>query len=1117
MKKDRINFMKFSGQCRKLFGVLAFVLVTLSGGYANVFAVRQHQTISLDLDNVAPVVVFEQIESQSNFKFFYKTAQIEGLNKISIHSKAASIPDVLQELQKKTGLQYKIFESQIIVLPAKPEPSNPQDNKIVVKGRVTDSNGLGMPGVAIMVKGTTTGVTTDANGNYTIKVDPKSFLVFTFLGMKTQTLAVPQNGIVNVTLQESAEALDEVVVTGYGNYKKSTYTGSASVIETKKLESLPLTSVSQMMEANLPGVTLSSTSSQPGATTSIRVRGLGSFNASSEPLYILDGIPISSGNMSSDPSSTGGLGTLALLNPDDIENITVLKDAASASLYGARGANGVILITTKKGKEGKTRYDFKASFGFTDLAYTYREIMGGEERRDLLYEGFTNRQIDEGKSEAEQIKYAESQTDIYAKKPAGGYSDWIGALFKQGYSQDYNFSVTGGTANNNFSGGVGYTKSDGVTLNSGLERFSGRLGFNNKYKNFEFSMNSISSLTRNKMTPESNADDGTLYYASAVYTSRVTLTPSDPIFNEDGTYNTALPNNGNNNPIYENQLNNYYTQVAKTINTLTAGYNIIKGLKLATTFSADYALTKEFRYWSPLSADGKEANGRARMGMYENLRYNSNTILTFNKTFKDHTIDAAVAYEIQKWQHEDLYAAAKGYGQNINQSLSNASTPTSVVQLIKGDGMLSYVGKLNYDYKNRYYAGFSFRRDGSSRLAPSNRWDNFWAVSGSWRVSSEKFMLVTSEWLNDLKVRASYGVNGNLPSDLYAYHGVYSTQRSYNGESAIAESSMPNDALSWEKNYATNIGVDFTLFRRLNVTFDWYKRITRDLLMNKQINTMSGFSSILSNIGKMENKGIEIEIRSTNIQTKDFQWTSYLNLAHNKNKILKLADEKEYEAASVFVRKEGYSFGTLKLREYAGVDPDNGKPMYYKNTLEDGVYNRDIVYDPNQAKSIPVRDIYPKLTGGFSNTFSYKFIDLSFNLSFSLGGWSYDGGMYALQDDGYSNSRNKSVKLRDRWKKPGDITDVPRYVEGQEFGGYWHSTRGIHSTDHLRLKSLILGVSAPKKWLAASGLSQARIYFSGTNLLTWAAYDQYDPELLGRVVFNVPPLKTFAFGVEFGF
>ena len=460
---------------------------------------------------------------------------------------------------------------------------------------------------------------------------------------------------------------------------------------------------------------------------------------------------------------------------------------------------------------------------------------------------------------------------------------------------------------------------------------------------------------------------------------------------------------------------------------------------------------------------------------------------------------------------------AKNYSTGKKNVLDNASTPVYIGHNVSGDAMLSYVLRANYDYKKKYYVSVSFRRDGSSRLDPSNRWDNFWAVSASWRLSQEKFMKPLESWLSDAKLRVSYGVNGNIPGNLYDYYGLYDMSYSYNDQPAMVESNLANPELSWEKNYALNVGADFFLFGRLNLSVDWYVRNTKDLLLSRSVNPVTGFSSITDNIGKMRNKGVEIELSSTNIDRNDFLWTTAFNLSHNKNEVIKLADVSEYYTDSYYIVKEGYSLGTIALREYAGVDPENGKPMYYSNVLVDGERSREIVYDPNEAVSVPLANIYPKVSGGLTNTFRYKMFDLSFNLSYSLGGHSYDSGMWAIQDDGYSSYAPKSVELRRRWQKPGDITDVPRYVNGQEFGGYWHSSRGIHSTDHLRLKSLILGVNAPRKWLNPVGLSMARIYFSGTNLLTWAKYDQYDPELQGTVGFDIPPLKTFSVGLEVEF
>ena len=964
-------------------------------------------------------------------------------------------------------------------------------------------------GATVLVVGSKTGTVTDMDGKFSLKVPAGATLQVSFIGMRMEKIKAKPEML--IYLHPDSELLEEVVVTGYGNVSKSSYTGAASILSTEKQRDLPVISVTQMMEANLPGVSMSSASGTPGSNTSIRIRGIGSISGSNEPLYVLDGVPVQSGNMSPNDMNTGGLGILNTLNPADIENITILKDAASSSLYGARGANGVVLITTKKGKEGKTTYNVKASFGISDLAYQFRPTMGGDERRELIWEGLRNSMVDSGSSMEEAARYADSQIDVYAPKPANGYADWDDALFRKAQQQNYDFSLRGGSENTRFAGSVNYTKQDNVAYNSGFERYSGHLNFNNKFKKFDVGMNALFSLTKEKPLP------GGTYYSNPMYALKTALNPSIPIYNEDGSYNTDITSINNMNPVYENEINQHKSQVARTFASIEAGYTIVEGLRLSTVFNVDYTHTKDFRYFSPESSDGKSPNGQGDIYSIENLTYNSNTRLNYTRTFGDHSIDVLAAYEIQRWDREYMEGEAKNYSTGKKNVLDNASTPVYIGHNVSGDAMLSYVLRANYDYKKRYYVSVSFRRDGSSRLDPSNRWDNFWAVSASWRLSQEKFMKPLESWLSDAKLRVSYGVNGNIPGNLYDYYGLYDMSYSYNDQPAMVESNLANPDLSWEKNYALNVGVDFFLFSRLNLSVDWYVRNTKDLLLSRSVNPVTGFSSITDNIGKMRNKGVEIELSSTNIDRNDFLWTTAFNLSHNKNEVIKLADVSEYYTDSYYIVKEGYSLGTIALREYAGVDPENGKPMYYSNVLVDGERSREIVYDPNEAVSVPLANIYPKVSGGLTNTFRYKMFDLSFNLSYSLGGHSYDAGMWALQDDGYSSYAPKSVELRRRWQKPGDITDVPRYVNGQEFGGYWHSSRGIHSTDHLRLKSLILGVNAPRKWLNPVGLSMARIYFSGTNLLTWAKYDQYDPELQGTVGFDIPPLKTFSVGLEVEF
>ena len=1074
----------------------------------------QSQKVSLDFKNERVEKVLASIKSQTGMSLVFSDQLVDVNRKVTMQLKDVTLKEALTRLLSGTDLTFEIRNNKIYFIEKK-AVSQPGSKKKRVTGVVKDVMGEPLIGANVVEKGrSTNGVITDFNGKFTLEVDESASLVVSYIGYLAQDIPTKGKGDFHIVLKEDANTLDEVVVTGYGDFKKATYTGSASVLTTEKLEALPVVSVGQMIESNIPGISVvAGTSSQPGAKTTLRVRGVASMNASTEPLYVLDGVPIPSYDLSNftSMSEAGGMGFIETLNPADIESITVLKDAASASLYGAKGANGVVLITTKKGKEGKLRVNMAAKYGITDFAYTYRPLMGGEERRKLIHEGLVNFQLDKGVSEQEAQQYADANIDQYAKRLPQGYSDWESALFKTGYQQDYNLSASAGNQNSSFIGSLGYTKQTGVSLNSEMERFTGRVDASNKYKKVEFGMNASFSWTKNVHLPEGK------FYGSAIYASKVNLTPSTPIYNEDGTYASGYRENNGYNPILEAEVNDYYARTVRAMGTAKIAYNVWDNLKVSSVFTVDYSLTKDFFFQSPDGRDGATYQGRGRMQMTDRIRYTSQNNLTYSKTFGKHSVSAVTAFEVMKYDYEDLYAAKKTYGQDINTSLGNAADPIDADQKLQEDALMSYVASVNYSYGDKYYASFSFRRDGSSRLSPDTRWGNFWSLSASWRLSQEKFMQSLKSVLSDLKLRASYGVNGNLPSSYYGYQSTYTTGAFYNGKPSPWESTLGNEELTWEKNYALNLGLDIGLFSRVNVSLDWYTRTTKDLLMSKQLNSISGFSSLLTNVGQMRNTGVELEVRSNNIKTKDFSWTTAFNLSHNKNKILKLADLPWFVDGR-YVRKEGYPFNTIYLREYAGVDPETGSALYYDNQQdENGNYTKNKVTDPGQASPIPLKDITPTISGGFMNTFNYKFIDLSFNLSYSFGGYSYDNASYILQDDGYSVISNKSTEQRRRWQKPGDITDVPRFVYGNKKGGNYNSSRAIHSTDHIRLKSLILGLNAPKAWLQKLGIGNARIYFSGTNLLTWAAYDQYDPEMSGVVGFYTPPLKTYAFGLELKF
>lgn len=771
----------------------------------------QSQKVSLDFKNERVEKVLASIKSQTGMSLVFSDQLVDVNRKVTMQLKDVTLKEALTRLLSGTNLTFEIRNNKIYFIEKK-AVSQPGSRKKRVTGVVKDVMGEPLIGANVVEKGrSTNGVITDFNGKFTLEVDESASLVVSYIGYLAQDIPTKGKGDFHIILKEDTNTLDEVVVTGYGDFKKATYTGSASVLTTEKLEALPVVSVGQMIESNIPGISVvAGTSSQPGAKTTLRVRGVASMNASTEPLYVLDGVPIPSYDLSNftSMSEAGGMGFIETLNPADIESITVLKDAASASLYGAKGANGVVLITTKKGKEGKLRVNMAAKYGITDFAYTYRPLMGGEERRELIHEGLVNFQLDKGVSEQEAQQYADANIDQYAKRLPQGYSDWESALFKTGYQQDYNLSASAGNQNSSFIGSLGYTKQTGVSLNSEMERFTGRVDASNKYKKVEFGMNASFSWTKNVHLPEGK------FYGSAIYASKVNLTPSTPIYNEDGTYASGYRENNGYNPILEAEVNDYYARTVRAMGTAKIAYNVWDNLKVSSVFTVDYSLTKDFFFQSPDGRDGATYQGRGRMQMTDRIRYTSQNNLTYSKTFGKHSVSAVTAFEVMKYDYEDLYAAKKTYGQDINTSLGNAADPIDADQKLQEDALMSYVASVNYSYDDKYYASFSFRRDGSSRLSPDTRWGNFWSLSASWRLSQERFMQPLKSVLSDLKLRASYGVNGNLPSSYYGYQSTYTTGAFYSGKPSPWESTLGNEELTWEKNYALNLGLDIGLFSR---------------------------------------------------------------------------------------------------------------------------------------------------------------------------------------------------------------------------------------------------------------------------------------------------------------
>lgn len=1104
---------------RRLWITLLFFCFTVTGFMQAANAVFAQTTVTATFKNATLSEVLWEVQRQTDFTFVYSTEEVKNVKVEKLIVNHEKIANVLDKCLKGSGLTYTVHDGVIAIKPvSKVEEMAAPQQKTKLNGTVVDETGEAIIGANVIVKGTTNGCTTDLDGHFTLDVDhlPVTLMV-SYIGYTRQEIKVTFAKTIKVEMTPDNNLMDEVVITGYGTFKKSAYAGSAASVKGETLKDVPAISFKDLLQGNAPGVQFTSSSGQPGASSSLRIRGMGSFNASNSPLYVIDGVPMRSGTINT-MSSDAGLDIMSTINSSDIESVTVIKDAAAASLYGSRAANGVVLITTKKGKAGKPSISLKADWGSSDFAMDCRPIMGGEERRQYIYDGLVAGQIKKGKSEADAMAYADGEIDDYAPVPWCGYTDWDDVLFKKGNHQSYEASLSGGTDRFKYYSSLSYLKQDGIAINSGLERISGRL-------NVDFQATSKLKLGANVLFATVNQDvysEGTSY-SSPFYTSRNAVVPSDPIYNEDGSWNRDLIRIGDRNPLLSATYDYQREYVTRTFNTIYGEYEFIKDLKFKSTFSYDYVITKGKDWSDPRTSNGDDINGGMSKKYYEyNKMVWANQVSYKTSIARDHHIDALVGYEIDDQYRDYLSGYATNFATHDKNQISNGMKTESVGGNDTRTRMVSYLTRLNYDYKNKYYLGGSFRTDGSSRFQRDNRWGSFWSISGAWRIIEEEFMSPTKDWLTDLKIRASYGVNGTLPSDYFGYMGLSSLTNGYLEQPGIIQSQLRNDDLQWETNYNLNLGLDFALWNRINVTLEYYTRTTKNLLMDRPISMTTGFSSYLMNIGEVKNKGVELEISSTNIQTKDFSWNTTFNISHNKNKIVTLDGMQTEIKSGSQIRKVGKSYRTFYMIEFAGINPETGAPQFYTNDVdENGNYIKDITEEINKAHAIVLdKHAEPNAIGGLSNTLRYKWFDLNFMFSYQFGGYSYDNWAQKTEHGGNDLEANIPSYYKDSWKKPGDVTKYELFYEKPSVAmNKVTTTRRLHSTDFIRLKTLTFGFTVPKDWTRKIGIENVRLYASANNLWTWAAYDYYDPEAVsgGTAIWGTPPLKTVTFGINVNF
>ena len=967
--------------------------------------------------------------------------------------------------------------------------------------------------------------------------------MISFIGMRTQEVEIKPS--VSVVLKVDSETLDEVIVVAYGTAKKASFTGSASVMKAGEL-SAPKQSLVKSLQGKVAGVNVGGSTGDPGADQKILIRGIGSINASDQPLYVIDGVPVSNDGITSGLKSQS---VMSSINPDDIESMTILKDAAASSLYGSRAANGVIIITTKKGKEGKTKISYNMETGWTQMAigdqytpmnaaqaqeYYANAVKNWAELNPETADYYSNYYFDHGMADA--TSFGKEYSSLYFWNPGSDIdSNWKDEVYKKGLITDHQVAVSGGNARTNFYAGFGYNKTEGTVKGSEFGRYSGRLNVEHKATEWlKINARQMISFTTTEGFRDQN-DQAQGFGTSCPLSIMYSMDPTAPIYLEDGSYN---PNGSFSAKISNPNLmlgqstgpnaETISSDMVRSISNFEAEVKLPFDLTARTIFGFEYIDNKEREFWAPESVNGESLAGLGYRTNFTNKTLTSSTTLNYNHTFGEkHNLSALVGYEIEDRNRLYQVLSAKSYSTDKLPELANG-LPYNVSSQVDASSIQSYLGNVNYNYDNRYYLSGSFRRDGSSRLGIDNRWANFWSVSAAWRLAGEAF-LQDNRWANDLKLRVSYGTNGNLPGSYYANLATYSFGGSYGDESAIYWGQAGNNKLGWEKSANFNVGVDWAFLDRINMTVEYYNKTTTDLLFQVPTSIVTGFSSNWQNLGKMQNQGVEFSLTSTNIETKDFTWTTNLNLTRQSIKIKELPDAKDVDwgDGAMWILREGESMYAYHLPKWIGVNPETGLGEFYIDpdlNSRDAMIDGQLVKDGNvtnyhsKAGETIVGKAVPDWMGGLTNTFTYKNFDLSFMISFQTGAKLFDYTGYFLRySDGVRvGSFNMESEVHGNyWKQPGDVVEHPKPIMSNPYRSDKFSSRTLVSSDNVRMREITFGYRVP---ISKKYISNLRLFFKANNpFLIYNAAGSIDPEVdvNGYRQTDTPPIKSFMFGLNF--
>lgn len=1069
--------------------------------------------VTLQLKDVPVSRLFDEIHRQTQLDFVYNTELLKDIPSVSASSDKEPVLSVLGRVFRDTGLEFKRTGNIITVHRTS---HSPEQHTGYVSGKVTDESGEPLVGVTVLQKNTQNATTTDIDGHYSLRpiVGKEQVLMFSFIGMKTRDASFRGRQVVNVKLEQNAVAINDVVVVGaYGTaQKRSDLVGSAFQVNEKQLKALPLQRVDKMLDGLIPGLRIDPNTDSPDNTRArynIRIRGEASLAASNEPLWVVDGTPIYTGESTNlIPGINSSISPLSFLNPEDIESITVLKDATATSIYGANGANGVILVTTKKGVEGKLRVNLNARYGVANIDQSTRpKVLDAQQFLALAKEAYQN-----AGNDMKYFPFTDNELNAYSRTN----TDWGDVFYGKGNTLETNLSLSGGARSSSYYLSASYFENQGTVKGNKQQRFAVR-------SNIDFSFFNKFKVTAN-MATSYNVND--LFNPGRDYYENL---PIYSPYNADGTfrlYNQVISGkNADGTPKWEKQkffnsvaereenVNNQKTLLASA--NLALRYDILPGLSYTGQFGVDYQSSLEQQYdartnWSGMASADNPVGYSSRNSL-NLINWTVINRLNYNQTFGKHVVGAVAGIEAGANDYVNIGVTGSGFINDHIQDVAYAEDRRGTNNS-STKHKASMLAQLSYAYDHRYYLTVNGRRDGNSQFGSDVRWANFGSVGVSWNVQNETFFQVP--WINVLKLKASYGANGNSRIGSREAQGLYSYGDSYSyaGQMGGVMSGVPNTRLSWETTYMANAGIRLQVFERLDFEVEVYHNKTINLLSNLDVSRTTGGTRVYRNVGSILNRGVEVTITSENFKPKragGFAWTTDLNLSHNTNRLLELYNGIQKNLGEK-VWKEGYDINTYNLVRWAGVDPRDGAPLWYDA-------NGNITRTYSTANRVPYKNSTPVINGGLTNTLSYRDFSLRFMFNYTFGGYAFTSFGRSSNSDGLNiMTENQSIDQLDRWQQSGDLALNPKPIWGVSTNSVMNSTRYLYNKTLIRLQNLVFTYQIPSSVLHTTGIHQCSVSLIGDNLFVWSPYSSKNHNSYKTTMSGYPIERTFSIALSVG-